>query len=391
MDPFLPRLVGAVAAILLITLGMRRLRQPHVVAYLAAGIALGPYGLGLFADQNAVARVGEVGVILLLFFVGMEVSVPRLLAGWRVAIVGTFLQILSTTLCVFALGAWFDWPFTRTLLFGFALSLSSTAIVVSMLRSWREIDSDTGQDALGVLLVQDVAIVPMLIVISFLGGDAPSRTQLISQLVGGAAIVALLILVGRRGSISLPFRRALSHDRELQVFAAFLTCFGFAFLTASLGLSTALGAFVAGVFVAAARETESVRRSLESFRVMLVALFFVSIGMLIDISYLARYWLPVSLLVLVVIVTNTLINALILRSLGRSWIASWYVAALLAQIGEFSFVLAAVGRQQGIITDFTYTGIVSVIAVTLAVSPLWIALMRRSYVRRAPEAAEARM
>ncbi len=155
------------------------------------------------------------------------------------------------------------------------------------------------------------------------------------------------------------------------MFGALVLCFGLATLTAVLGLSTAVGAFVAGIVVGAARETDWVHRSLEPFRVVLVALFFVSVGMLIELDFLWAHWSTISLLVLVVFATNWAINACILRALGRDWRHSFLVAALLAQMGEFSFVLAAVGRQSGIIQEFAYQVIVGLIAITLLLAPLW--------------------
>ena len=376
LDPILPRIVAAVFVLLLIGLVLRRLRQPHVVVYLLAGVALGPNGLRLFSDEIILARVGDFGVVLLLFFVGMEVSLPSLLKSWRVSVVGTLLQVLASVGCVSVIGWLRDWSLARVVLIGFAISLSSTAVVVSLLRARNEIDSGAGRDAMGVLLIQDLALIPMLIVLGFLGGEPPTGKELSLQAVGGVALLALLAFLARRERISLPFGRMLRQDHELQVFSALALCFGFATLTGLLGLSTAVGAFVAGILVASTRETEWVHKSLEPFRVVLVALFFVSVGMLIDLQFLATHGKTMLLLVLAVLLTNWLINAGTLRALGRPWRHSLYVGALLAQLGEFSFVLAAVGRQTGIIEDFGYQLTIGLIAVTLLLSPLVVSLSR---------------
>ncbi len=253
---------------------------------------------------------------------------------------------------------------------GFAISLSSTAVVVSLLKDKQAVDSDAGRDALGILLVQDLALIPMLIVLGFLGGRTPTSRELSLQGLGAAAIIVLLALLSRRRAVNLPLGKWLRRDHELQVFGALVLCFGLATLTGVFGLSTAVGAFVAGIVVGAARETEWVHKSLEPFRVVLVALFFVSVGMLIDVHFLLAYWPTMAFLVVAVFVTNWMINAGILRALGRSWRHSLLVAALLAQMGEFSFVLAAVGRQNGIIQDFAYQVTVGLIAITLLLSPL---------------------
>ena len=153
-------------------------------------------------------------------------------------------------------------------------------------------------------------------------------------------------------------------------------------MTGLLGLSTAVGSFVAGVVVATARETEWVQRSLEPFRVVLVALFFVSVGMLIDPQFLVTHWSMILSLVAAVFLTNWLVNAAILRTLGRSWRHSLYVGVLLSQIGEFSFILAAVGRQAQIITEFAYQATIGVIVLTLLASPLLIAAARPLHLKR---------
>lgn len=376
MDPLLPGFVAAAFGILLIGVLSRRLGQLHVVGYLAAGILLGPDGLGIFTDVVSLTRVGEVGVILLLFFVGMEVDVTRLVAGWRVSVVGTLLQIVLSVACVALIGAFLDWSAARVVLIGFAISLSSTALVISMLRGRREMDTDAGRDAVGVLLAQDMAVVPMLIAIGLLAGATPPAHQFLLQMLGGAAFVLLLARLAGGRRVRLPFATALRADRELQVFGAFLICFGLSVLSGQLGLSTALGAFAAGLVVAAARETDWLQRSLEPFRVLFVAAFFVSVGALIDVRGLAEQWVVLAVLVLAALATNTVINAGILRWLGRPWGTSLYVGAMLSQVGEFSFVLAAVGRQAGIIDEQGHQNVIGMIAGTLMLTPLWIRLLR---------------
>ena len=375
MHPLLPTLVASIVAVLLVGAVVRRFGQPHVIAYLVVGVILGPAGLDLF-ESDAVALVGEFGVILLLFFVGMEVNLSRLVTGWRVSVIGTVLQVLFSVGAVAGIGLWWDWPLSRVVLIGFAISLSSTALVVTMLRQWKEMDTEAGQEAIGVLLVQDIALAPMLIVIGLLGGSSPSATLLSSQLAGGLAIVLLVTTLVRKGRIRLPMGDLLRADHELQLFGALLLCFSFAWITGICGLSTALGAFVAGLVVAAARETEWIHRNLEPYRVLFVAAFFASVGMLVDLHFLAEHWLPILALVLATFLTNTLINAGTLHALGRGWRMSLYVGALLSQVGEFSFVLAAVGKDVGIITEFGYQMVLGVIVGTLILGPGWIAVLR---------------
>ena len=386
MHPLLPSLVASIVVVLLVGTVVRRLGQPHVIAYLIVGVILGPMGLGLFEGEG-VALVGEFGVLLLLFFVGMEVDLSRLVTGWRISVIGTALQVLGSLGLVALLGLAFDWPWPRVVLVGFAISLSSTALVVTMLRQWREMNTEVGQDALGILLVQDVALAPMLIVVGLFAGGEPSGSLLALQLAGALGIGLLVATLVRKRSIRLPLGSYLRSDHELQVFGALLLCFLFAWVTAACGLSTALGAFVAGLVVASARETGWIQSSLEPYRVLFVAAFFVSVGMLVDLRFLQEEWRPVAALTLAALLTNTLINAAILRGLGRSWRTSVYAGALLSQIGEFSFVLAAVGKEGGIMTEFGYQLVLGVIVGTLLLGPAWIGIMRpfRGPSARVPE------
>jgi CPA2 family monovalent cation:H+ antiporter-2 len=382
LDPLLPPLVAIALAILLIGLGLRALRQPHVVAYLLAGVMIGPGVLDLLPDPDLISRVGALGVVLLLFFIGMEVSPTRLVENWRVAVLGTLLQIAASVACAWVLGWWLDWTIQRSILLGFVIALSSSAVVLKLLKDRNELDTDVGQDVLGVLLVQDMAVIPMLIVLGLLGGTQSSWTSLTMQLVGGVAIIGFVVWLVRRDQIRLPFARALREDHELQVFSAAVAALGLALLTGLVGLSTALGAFVGGMFIASARETAWVHASLEPFRVVFVAVFFVSVGALIDLEFLRQNaWIVLSLLV-AVFATNTVINMFTLRMFGSRWDESLYGGALLAQIGEFSFVLSAVGLQTGIINEFSYRMTVGIIALSLLVSPGWIALTNAVLHRR---------
>lgn len=260
---------------------------------------------------------------------------------------------------------------------GFVISLSSTAVIMKILRDWGELETPVGQDAVGILLVQDIAVVPMMIILDQFGGGGDGHQNYWLQLLGGIVIIACLALFAVREEIHIPWLKWLKRDQELQLFGALAICFGVALLTGWLGLSTALGAFLAGMFIGVAKETKWLHQSLEPFRVVLVALFFVSIGMMVDLQFMAENAGLIALLVVFVLILNTFINAFILRLLGDPWRETLYVGALLAQIGEFGFVLAAVGIHGQIISDYAYQLVISIITMTLLLSPAWIMLMRK--------------
>ncbi len=269
------------------------------------------------------------------------------------------------------------------MLLGFVISLSSTAVVIPLLRDRGEMRTRVADDVLGILLVQDMALVPMIMVLGTLAGEPVSPGTLALQVLG-ALMLLILVLVGeRRTEMRLPFGRIIAQSRELQVFAAFGICFGLATLTGVLGLSTAAGAFVAGILVSSAKETHWVQEALEPFRVLLLAFFFLAVGALLDLRFV---WLNVGVvagLALLALGSNTAINAVILRLLGRNWRDGLYGGALLSQIGEFSFVLAALGFEYGVVTVGGHQTALAVISLTLLLSPIWVIAVRRPARHRA--------
>lgn len=376
LDPELIPIVGALIVILAVGAALRRLKQPNVIGYLIAGAVMGPHGIGLVTDQATVARLGEVGVMLLLFFVGMKISPRELLKNWRISVLGTAFQIGASLGLIALIGIWQDWPVARIVVLGFVISLSSTAVVLNYLQDNEELDTQAGKDALSVILAQDIAVIAMLVIIGYLGTGNLPATTLALQSVGGVLAIGFIIWLAIKPRIHMPFALQLFRDHEMQVFFALLICFGFALISGLFHLSTALGAFMAGMLIGAAPETNWVQDRLDSFRVVFVAMFFVSIGMLVDPSFIAEDAVRIVLIVLAVMVTNTFINMLMLLLLGESWRHSLYAGSILAQIGEFSFVLAAVALQTGIVQQYAYQVTITVIAVSLLISPAWIALAR---------------
>jgi CPA2 family monovalent cation:H+ antiporter-2 len=367
--------------VLVVGLLLALVKQPRAPGYLVIGMVLGPHGLGLSPTHEFTKFLSEIGVVFLLFFVGMEVSVEKLIRGWRISVLGTVAQVFLSILWAGAVGLWHGWPVGEIVLLGFIISLSSTAVVLTMLQNWKELDTPIGQDVLGILLVQDLVVVPMLIILGLLGGQSPSAFSIGLEVVGGLLICGLIGWVVMKGKIKLPVPRLIEEDPELGLFAALVLCLGFAIFSAGFGLSEALGAFAAGILVSAAGWTERFHGHLHPFKLIFMALFFVSIGMLVNLPYFQEHWGKICLLVLFILASNTLINMLILRMGKRSWRDSMYAGALLSQIGEFSFVLAAVGAASGLWSEGREQLVYALIALSLIVSPLWIGLAKVSLKR----------
>lgn len=378
IDPYLGPTALALSVIFAIGLILHLIKQPHVVAYIIAGVLLGASGLGIITDVASMERLGGLGVTLLLFFVGMEIDPRGLMRSWRVSVLGTALQILLSVLLSFGVGALFGWSFGRCLLLGFVISLSSTAVVLKLLEDWGQIKSPLGQDTIGVLIVQDIAAIGMIITIGIVGSGTQdlSASSILSQLVGGVILVSLLVWVGMGKKMHFPFAKQITTSKELQVFGALALCFGLGWGSSALGLSTAMGAFAGGIIVGAAKETSWVTQALEPFRTVFLGLFFVSVGLLIDINFIIERAVPITLLVAAVLLSSMVVNTLMYRVGGYDWRQSLYGGALLAQPGEFSFVLAALGASVGLVAATGYQLSISVIALSLAISPIQIQLMK---------------
>lgn len=377
LDPALPPVVAGLFAVIAAVVVLKLFRQPSIIAFLLAGVVIGPHGLGRVSDAEVVHKLESFGVLFLLFFVGMEVVPERLKARWRVPVIGSLLQVVLSAVPIALVGAAFGWSPARIMLLTFVVSLSSSAIVIRVLQDQKTLATDFGQDMLGVLLVQDLLVIPMLIALGLFTGEGLEARVVVRQVVGGLATAGILAwILSDRGLpwIKLPLRLP---DTEIQVFGGLILCLGLALFTAGMGLSSALGAFVAGALVTRLGVREDLHHKLEPFQIVFVALFFISIGMSLDIGFVRGHLPQVAALVTAAYVIGTVANALILNWLGYSRKESLYGGCVLAQIGEFSFVLAAVGYKAGMITEVGYQLALSVISLSLLLGPLWIGVGRR--------------
>ncbi|HKI62651.1 MAG TPA: cation:proton antiporter [Mariprofundaceae bacterium] len=374
MNAVLFAIVGVVGCAMLLAYGLRYFGVPAAVAYIVTGIVAGPSGLALIEDQELLRHIGEIGVIMLLFFIGMEVSLPRLIAGWRIAVLGTIAQMaLSVGVC--SLVSWlFGWPWQAGLLFGFIISMSSTAVVLTMLKDSGELNSSFGQNALGVLLMQDMAIVPIMIILGMMGEGEVSIETVSGQVIGGVLLVALAFWLMRKPGWHIPESLKLTLDRKIMM--GLLLCFSSAALTSWIGLSAPFGAFLAGMILNASDQAEWVEEHLRSLYVVFVAIFFMSVGMLVDIPFILGNLGSVALVTFAVFFLNSGINTLVLRTLGETWTMSLLTGGLLSQIGELSFLLASLGVSIGLLNTAGHQMAIAVIALSLMLSPFWMLAIR---------------
>ena len=349
LDPLISHLSILAILIILISLVLKKMHQPYIIGYILVGALLGKYGLGFIKDSESIEHLGEIGIILLLFFIGMEISLPELISRWKIAVIGTILQVLISVLFVLGIGYYLNWNMERSIIIGFVITLSSSAVIIKLIEDKNLLSSRIGKNVLSILLTQDIIIVPLLIITSLLGGKEEPVENVILMVFGGVIIIGILLYIYKQRKINLPFSKSIKNDKELQVFVAILFCFGGALVSSVFGLSAALGAFVGGMIMHASKATKWIYNTLNSFRVLFVALFFISIGLQIDFNFIYENMLAIAIVLISVYLTNHFINSIILRIFSCTWKEALLGGALLAQIGELSFLISSLAYSLGII------------------------------------------
>ncbi len=366
-----------------VVLASHRVRIPAVVGLLLAGVLVGPSGLALVPDVHEVELFAEIGVIFLLFSIGLELSFERLGELRRAFLVGGSLQCGLTIAATAGLAMVAGLAPNRAVFVGFLVALSSTAIVLKLYGDRRETTTPQGKVITGILLFQDILIVPMIVLTPVLAGAAAASPALIAgRLLLALLAVAAVFVVARRLMPPLLDAVARTRVRELGVLSAVLACLGMAALTAVLGFSLALGAFLAGIIISESEFSHQVVADTAPLRDLFTSIFFVSIGMLVDLHFAAGH-IPMLLgLAGGVVLLKSLITGsavVVLRFPARIAVI---VALGLAQVGEFSFVLLEVGREHGMTGELLYQGFMGAAVLTMLLTPALIVVAPR-LIRRA--------
>ena len=355
-----------------VVLLFHRARVPPIVGFLITGILCGPYGFGLVAEQTQVEAMAEIGVVLLLFTVGIEFSVQQLARIRTFLLVGGGLQIALTIGAVFAVARLAGELSRPAVFLAMLVALSSTAIVLRLLADRGEIDSPHGQASLGILIFQDLCVVPMVLLTPFLSGQGADASDAV-----GVVVKALLFIVAAVAASRYVVPRVLHHvvgtrRREVFLLAIILLCLGTAWASARVGLSLALGAFIAGLVIADSEYSHQALGEILPLREVFNSLFFVSIGMLFDVrTVLAKPALVLGALALVVTI-KTVVTTSVSLALGQSLRVALLAGFALAQIGEFSFVLSKVGVTSGLLDVAHYQLFLAVAVGSMALTPLLV-------------------
>jgi len=372
------RLAIVAGAALAMGLLFSRIRQPVVVGYIFAGIVLGPSVLQVIEDREDVVLIAELGVLMLLFLIGMELSLRNFRRIWRISMVVMALQLMLGLGSAWAIGKLTGWQPELALIVGFGLSLSSTAVAIKILEDIGELRTESGRLAVGVLVAQDLAVVPMLIIVSGMGEPEGSLLGVLLPVVIAIALLVLIVfLLSRRKREHIPFGHWVSDNPDLAAMFGLAMCFIFAAVSGVIGLSPAYGAFVGGLIVGNTIQRAKMIAAVQPIQSVLLMVFFLSIGLLLDFGFIVENWQTVLLLLLVVTLTKTLANVGIFRMLGEPWPRAWLAGTVLGQVGEFSFVLVAAGLAAGVIDQFGGDLMTTIIALSLMFSSLVLFTARR--------------
>jgi len=391
-----------IGLVLAFSLGVlaHRLKLPPLAGYLVAGIAIGPFTPGFTANQNIANQLAEVGVILLLFGVGLHFSLKDLLSVRAIAISGATAQAVVATPLGVAVGWGLGWGPGGGFIFGLALSVASTVVLLRMLQERRLVDTERGRITVGWLIVQDIAMVTVLVLLPGLTGlfresvAAPDSAELIRQaavVLGKLAIfVVVMFLVGKKLIPMLLHYVAHTGSRELFRLAVLSIALGFAFLAAELfGVSLALGAFFAGMMLSESQLSQQAATESLPLRDAFAVLFFVSVGMLFDPSIIIEEPLAVLATVLIILIAKSAAAYLVVRAFGHSSATALTIAASLAQIGEFSFILANLGMRLDVLPGEGRDLILAGAIISILLNPLLFAALDAYFARRERAAAEA--
>lgn len=351
-----------------------RIRVPFIVGYLLTGIFMGPHGLALIGSFHEVEVLAEIGIVLLLFTIGVEFSFKNLLQIKRSFLIGGPLQVFLTFIVGFSIAQSLGRSSGESIFIGFLLSLSSTVIVLKLFQERAEVDSPQGQTALSFLIFQDIIIVPMMLFTPLLAEDPALLVESPYTIVAkGVGIISLAVVSAKWIVPKILYYVVLTQSRELFILSIITICFSVAWITFSVGLSLALGAFLAGLVVSESGYSHQTLDNILPLRDVFISFFFISVGMLLDIQYFYEQPGLIILFVLGILVIKTIIAGFASFLIGFPLRTAILVGLALSQVGEFSFVLSKTGLMYGFLSGDLFQLFLCVSILSMAVTPFVIA------------------
>jgi CPA2 family monovalent cation:H+ antiporter-2 len=350
---------------------LKKINQPYLIAYIIAGVLLGPYVLKLFNKPEEIETIGEIGILLLMFFIGVEINIPNKKSLIIKPLLAQGMKVLLSCIFAYFVGELLHLNIESVLLIAILFMFNSTAVVVEFLKKHGTLHTAFGIIILNILLLQDLLLAPVLTVLKFWN----SKEFSVWNMMLPVAICLGIFLIFRkiRHLKEIKFSSTfLENDHELQVFSGLLICLGFGLIAETVGMSAALGSFIAGVLVGKIQAFRWLEHSLLPFKVFFVALFFVSIGLRLDINYLLSNYKLITIGTLIVLISNSIMSALFFRMLNFKWQDSFYGGALLSQTGEFGILAISIAYKAGMVEYDLYKAGLGITCLSLLLSTIWI-------------------
>lgn len=368
--PLLKEVVIILGLSVLIILVFQRLKMPSTLAFLITGMVAGPNGLSFIAASHEVETLSEIGVIFLLFIIGIEFSIKGLAKVKQTVFLGGSVQVAGTILLTTVLSFSLGLTLQQAVFMGFLISLSSTAIVLKLLQEQGQMATPHGRTILAILIFQDIIVVPMILITPILAGEGGNViVSVLILLLKFALVIGVLFLLARYVVPRLLERVVQTRSRELFILTLVVICFATAWLTSSVGLSLALGAFFAGLIISESDYSHQATANILPFREIFLSFFFVSVGMLLDLQYFIQHIGLLLLMTLGVILIKVVIvigTVLMLRFPVRTALIT---ALTIFQVGEFAFLLSLIGLRHGLLTTEIYQNFLALSILTMGLTP----------------------
>jgi CPA2 family monovalent cation:H+ antiporter-2 len=350
-----------------------KIKIPTIIGYMLTGIVAGPHLFAIIKAPHEIELMAEIGVVLLLFTIGLEFSLNHLLKIRKIVFLGGFMQLILTATATTFVARRYGAGWNESIFIGFLTALSSTAVVLKLLQERSELSSNYGRTVLGILIFQDIILVPLLLLIPILGGKGTGQGIQLLFLLLKAVTIIIMVYAGNRWLMpKLLHVIALTKNQELFLMSILLICLSVALLTSSLGMSLAFGAFLAGLMISESGYSHNAFGHLVPFKDTFTSFFFVSIGMMLNLHFVLQN-LPLVLgTVMLVIILKTIIAGGTAFTLGHTFRGTVMVGIALSQVGEFSFLLAKTGMEYKIMSGFYFQLFLAVAVITMSVSPFLI-------------------
>lgn len=350
-----------------------RIKIPTIIGYLLTGIVAGPFVLGIIHSPHEIEFMAEIGIILLMFTIGLEFSLHHLIKIRKIVFFGGFFQLVFTAGITMVLARFYDMSWGSSLFVGFLTALSSTALVLKILQERGELSSNYGRTVVGILIFQDIILVPLILLTPLLSGQTSNiASEMLILGIKTIGIVALVYIGNRWLMPKVLHLIALTKNQELFLMSILLICLAVALLTSQLGMSLAFGAFLGGLMISRSEYSQDAFNHLIPFKDTFTSFFFVSIGMLLDLGFVADNIVLIIGTVVLVVIIKTIVAGGTAFVLGHTFRGTVVVGIALAQIGEFSFILAKIGQSHKILDDFYYQLFLAVTIVSMVASPFLI-------------------